>query len=204
MSNLTALSERGNQLDKVLKKRGPKPGTPNVAAKEAAERRKAERERIQEKYDLQEQKRARPIQVDQKGTLFAAFGLAGVALITSGVISFNGITSIAPLIGLSADWQAPMLFGFIEVLIVYFSIVYLVRRSRAKEAQGDFAGLITFSAAALLGNAYHTFDFHNWELGQADTYAGVLLSITAPIAVIWVTKSASGTLFAEAIRLDDK
>jgi len=185
----------------VHKKRGPKKGTPNHAAKEAANRRRAEQLAKDQLYANQEAKRAPRIQIDQRNTLAASLGLAVIALITSGIISFNGITSVAPLIGLTFAWQSYMLFGFVEGLIVYFTLNYLIRSSRLDDRPGgDFWGLIVFSGVALLGNAYHTFGYHGWVFESADTWAGVTLSIMAPIAVIWVTKSAASTLFAKAVQ----
>lgn len=162
---------------------------------------KADAARLRERYEAQEQKRAPRFQIDQRGTLITNLTIAVVALITSGVISFNGITSIAPLIGLSFDWQAYLLFGFVEALIVYFTINYLVRASRPDDGgYGDFAGLITFSAIAIAGNFWHTATFHDWSL-TPDMWAGVILSVTAPVSVVWITKSASATLFAKAVHL---
>jgi len=189
------------------KKRGPKAGDPNHPMKLQAERRKAEQDRIKERYERQEAKRATPVQPDTNKTLTVALVLGTVAVLTSGVISFNGITSIAALVGLSAGWMAYMFFGFIEVLIGYFTVNYVIRASRSTEtgeqvkAIGDFWGLVVFSSIAVLGNAYHTLSFHNWNFASPDTWAGVVLSATAPAAVIWVTKSASATLFARPIRL---
>lgn len=164
---------------------------------------KAEQARLRERYEAQEKRRAPRFQIDQRGTLYTNLGIAIVALITSGIISFNGITSIAPLIGLTFDWQAFLLFGFIEALIVYFTLNYLVRSSRPDDkGYGDFAGLIVFSAIAVAGNFWHTASFHDWSL-TADMWAGIVLSVTAPVSVIWIMKSASSTLFAKSVRLKE-
>lgn len=199
MSNVTSLSN--SKADHPAgKKRGPKKGTPNTAARLAAERKREQAEQVAERYRVQEAKRAVRIQVDQKGTLVVNLVIASVALVTSGIISFNGITSIAPLIGLTFGWQAYLLFGFIEALILYFTLNFLVRSSREDDGGfGDFAGLITFSALAVAGNFWHTATFHEWS-GTPDMWAGVVLSVTAPVAVIWVAKSSSSTLFAKSIK----
>lgn len=186
------------------KRRGPAKGTPNESARLKAEARRELQAARRERYRAQEAKRAPRIQIDQKATLGSSLALAIIALITSGVISFNGITSVAPLVGLSFDWQAYMFFGFIEGLIVYFTLNFLIRSSRVDDRpRGDFAGLIVFSGVALLANAYHTLIFHDWAWQSADTWAGVVLSIMAPVAVIWVTKSSSATLFARALHEED-
>jgi len=206
MSNVTELN-KSKANHPAGKKRGPKPGNPNHPMKVQAARRQEEQDRIKERYERQEAKRAVPVQPDTNKTLTVALVLGTIAVITSGVISFNGITSISALVGLSAGWMAYMFFGFIEVLIGYFTVNYVIRSSRATEtggqvtAAGDFWGLVVFSSIAILGNAYHTLSFHEWNFVSPDTWAGVVLSATAPAAVIWVTKSASSTLFAKPVRL---
>lgn len=174
-------------------------------AQRARERR--QREIREQRFEKQEAKRAQPIQPDQKGVLIVSLFLAGLAMVTSGIISYNGITSVAEFVGLSADWQASMFFGFVELLIVVFTILYLVLGSRSdddgnpEKARIEFAGLITFSAIAIYGNLIHTLDFHQFELASIETWTGVVLSVSAPIAVIWMSKSASRVLFARTVRL---
>lgn len=160
-----------------------------------------------ERYEKQESKRAEPIQPDQRGVLIVALTIAAIALVASGVISYNGITSVAQFVGLGADWQASMFFAFVEMLIVLFTVLYLVLGSRPRDdgkpekARIEFAGLVTFSAIAIYGNLIHTLDFHDFVLDSIETWTGVVLSVSAPIAVIWVTKSASRVLFARPVRL---
>lgn len=191
------------------KKRGPKPGStrnPNVLrdSKRAQERR--ERERKVARFEAQEAKRAQPIQPDQFGTLVVTLALAGIAMVTSGIISYNGITAVAQFVGLSAPWLASLFFGFIELLIVVFTIMYLVISSRSDEdgkpesGTTEFAGMVTFSAIAVYGNLIHTLDYNNYVFTSVETWTGVVLSVAAPVAVIWLTKSASRVLFARTVR----
>lgn len=209
MTNVTEL-EAAIARHPAGKKRGPKPGatrSPNVNrdSKRAQERR--ERERRIARFESQEAKRAQPIQPDQNGTLVVTLALAGIAMIASGIISYNGITSVARFVGLSEPWMASIFFGFIELLIVVFTLLYLVIGSRSNEdgspASGrfEFSGMATFSAIAVYGNLIHTLGYHNFELLSVETWTGVILSIAAPVAVIWVTKSASRVLFSRTVRL---
>lgn len=192
------------------KKRGPKPGStrnPNAPrdSKRAQERR--ERERRVARFEAQEAKRAEPIQPDQPGTLVVALALAGVAMVTSGIISYNGITAVAQFVGLSAPWLASLFFGFIELLIVVFTILYLVISSRSDEngrpmnGTTEFAGMVTFSAIAVYGNLIHTLNYNDYAFTSIETWTGVVLSVAAPVAVIWLTRSASRVLFAKTVRL---
>lgn len=195
-----------------VEKRGP--GRPKGSKSEHNAKRDEERsiqrrrrEMKRDRWEQQEAKRAQPIQPDQRNVLVVSLVLAAIAMIASGIISFNGITSVAQYVGLSADWQAWMFFGFVELLIVFFTVLYLVVGSRTDDdgnpvtAYIEFVGLVFFSAIAVYGNLIHTLDFHDFDFQSVETWTGVLLSVSAPIAVIWVTKSSSRVLFAKPVRL---
>jgi len=151
------------------------------------------------KYEEQEAKRAKPIQIDQIPVLVGWLIAVGVAFATSAVISFNGITSVAPLVGLTFDWMAYLFFGFIELLYIVFLVAYLTLASRADEKTlGALAGMWFFAGVSIAANAFHTLEFHNWTL-DAPGVAGIILSISAPIAILSVSKLASRLVFAKAI-----
>lgn len=162
---------------------------------------------ILKRYETQEAKRAPKIQVDQKIILWT--WLIGIlaAFISSAVVSFNGITSVAAFVGLSQSWMAGLFFFFIELMYLLFLVAYLVLASRIDEdgkkekTGGALIGMIAFGAIAVLANAFHTFDFWEWNYLEPRMWAGSVLSIAAPVAIIAASKMASRVVFAKAIKL---
>lgn len=164
-------------------------------------------DQMRKRYEAQEAKRAPKIQVDQKIILWT--WLVGIlaAFVSSAVVSFNGITSVATFVGLSQSWMAGLFFFFIELMYLLFLVAYLVLASRIDEdgkkekTGGALIGMIAFGGIAVLANAFHTFDFWNWVWTEPRMWAGVILSIAAPIAIISASKMASRVVFAKAIKL---
>lgn len=155
-----------------------------------------------ERYEKQEAKRAPKIQVDQVITLNAWLAGVLIAFVASAVVSFNGITSVAAFVGLSADWMAYLFFFFIELMYLLFLVAYLLLESRENEdSRGALAGMIFFAAVAVLANAFHTFDYWEWAFDEPRAWAGMVLSISAPIAIISASKMASRVIFAKAMVL---
>jgi hypothetical protein len=161
----------------------------------------------EEIYEIQESKRAPKIQVDQKFVLFAWLIAVAIAFVSSAIVSFNGITSVAEFVGLSNSWMAGLFFFFIELMYLVFLVAYLVLASRVdddgnpEKTWGALWGMIAFAAIAVGANAFHTLDYWSWDLTQPQMWAGVILSIAAPIAIISASKMASRVVFAKAIRL---
>lgn len=161
----------------------------------------------EELYALQESKRAPKIQVDQKIILWGWLVAVGIAFVSSAIVSFNGITSVAEFVGLSATWMAGLFFFFIELMYLIFLVAYLVLASRVdddgnpEKTGGALWGMIAFAAIAVGANAFHTLDFWNWELTEPRMWAGIVLSVAAPLAIISASKMASRVVFAKAIKL---
>lgn len=157
------------------------------------------------KYEIQESKRAPKIQVDQKIVLWSWLVAIGIAFISSAVVSFNGITAVAGFVGLSADWMAGLFFFFIELMYLIFLVAYLVLASRVDEegkpekTWGSLLGMIAFGGIAVAANAFHTLDYWAWDITNPQVWAGVVLSVAAPVAIISASKLASRVVFAKAI-----
>jgi hypothetical protein len=158
-------------------------------------------------YAAQEAKRAPRVQIDQKIVLGSWITGILIAFVASAIVSFNGITAVAQFVGLSADWMAGLFFFFVELMYLLFLIAYLVLASRVDEngkpekTWGAIMGMIGFATIAVLANAFHTFDYWNWDWTQPQMYAGVVLAVSAPIAIISASKMASRVVFAKAISL---
>ena len=160
-----------------------------------------------QRYELQESKRAPKIQVDQKVILWSWLIGIGIAFLASAIVSFNGITAVAQFVGLSQAWMAGLFFFFIELMYLLFLVAYLVLASRMREdgkpekTFGAILGMLMFGGIAVLANAFHTFDFWEWNYLEPRMWAGTVLSIAAPIAIIAASKMASRVVFAKAIRI---
>jgi hypothetical protein len=167
---------------------------------------KAENRKL-EMYAKQESKRAAKVQVDQRLVLWAWILGIGVAFVSSAIVSFNGITSVAFFVGLSQDWMAGLFFFFVEIMYLLFLVAYLVLSSRIDEegkpekTWGSIAGMIAFGGIAVLANAFHTLDYWEFAWLSPQMWAGLVLSISAPIAIIAASKMASRVVFAKAIKL---
>lgn len=160
-----------------------------------------------DRYSAQEAKRAPKVQIDQKVVLGAWITGILVAFVASAIVSFNGITAVAQFVGLSADWMSSLFFFFVELMYLLFLIAYLVLASRVDEngkpekTWGAVFGMIGFASIAVAANAFHTLDYWKWDWTQPQMYAGVILAISAPIAIISASKMASRVVFAKAISL---
>jgi hypothetical protein len=158
-------------------------------------------------YEKQEARRAPRVQIDQKLVLWAWILGIGIAFISSAIVSFNGITSVATFVGLSQEWMAGLFFFFIELMYLLYLIAYLVLGSRVDEegnpekTGGALWGMIAFGGIAVLANAFHTLDYWQFDWLVPQMWAGIVLSVSAPIAIISASKMASRVVFAKAIKL---
>jgi len=190
-----------NRQRVLNRKRG---NVPEPSSKEQSEARLAQN--LQDKYEQQELKRAPKIQVDQKIVLWSWLVGIAIAFIASAIVSFNGITSVAVFVGLSASWMAGLFFFFIELMYLLFLVAYLVLASRVGEngkpekTMGAIAGMVAFGGLAVVANGFHTFDYWGWAWTEPRMWAGTILGISAPIAIISASKMASRVVFAKAIK----
>lgn len=158
-------------------------------------------------YAKQESKRAPKVQIDQRLILWSWIAGIMIAFVSSGIVSFNGITSVAAFVGLSQAWMGGLFFFFIELMYLLYLIAYLVLGSRIDEdgepekTTGALLGMISFGGIAVFANGFHTLDFWKWDWTNPQMWAGLVLSIAAPIAIISASKMASRVVFAKAIRL---
>jgi len=169
--------------------------------------RSAEEVRKLNNYERQESRRAPKVQIDQRLVLWSWIVGIAIAFLASAIVSFNGITSVAFFVGLSQDWMAGLFFFFIELMYLLFLIAYLVLASRVDEdgkkekTWGAIMGMVAFGGLAVLANGFHTFDYWDWNWLEPRMWAGIILSISAPIAIISASKMASRVVFAKAIKL---
>jgi hypothetical protein len=85
-------------------------------------------------------------------------------------------------------------------------VAYLILASRVdnngkqEKTGGSLVGMIAFGGIAVLANAFHTLDFWEWAYLEPRMWGGLVLSVSAPIAIISASKMASRIVFAKAIK----
>ena len=169
--------------------------------------RESEQERKLANYEKQEKLRAPKVQIDQRIILWSWITGISIAFVASAIVSFNGITAVAQFVGLSQAWMGGLFFFFIELMYLLFLVAYLVLASRVdddgkqEKTWGAIMGMVAFGGLAVLANGFHTFDFWSWDWTEPRMWAGIILSISAPIAIISASKMASRVVFAKAIKL---
>lgn len=191
------------KMEPVVEK--PKAKRKPISPQQMAQK-KAEKQRLAT-YARQEAIRAPKVQIDQKFILWTWIVGIIVAFASSAVVSFNGITAVAQFVGLAYDWIGYLFFFFIELMYLLFLIAYLLLASRVDEegnnerTAGAFWGMFSFGAIAVIANAFHTIDFWQYDFTEPRLWAGTVLAVAAPIAIISASKMASRVVFAKAIRL---
>lgn len=147
----------------------------------------------------QEAKRAKRMQPDTRLSLVVALVIAGIALVTSFAISYANIAGTAEWMKLSWHPLVYIVPGFIELLMVFTTLDYIIGRSRGSSGRTPLVAMVVLSAIAVLGGAAHTiagwgsdFALTNWE-----AMTGTILSAAAPLVVVYVSKRLSALVFEE-------
>lgn len=178
------------------------PKTPRT--KNARERSREQREA---RYERQEASRAPKVQIDQKVTLYVWIIGITVAFIASAIVSYNGITGVAEFVGLTVPWMGGLFFFFIELMYLLFLIAYLILASRVREdgqkerTLGAVMGMVGFGLVAVIANAFHTINYWEYDFNEPRLWAGTLLAVSAPLAIISASKMASRVVFAKAVSI---
>jgi len=178
--------------------------TPAPRVKSIKERVKQQRS---SRFEAQEAKRAPRVQIDQKFTLYLWIAGIAAAFLASALVSFNGITAVAEFVGLTAPWMGGLFFFFIELMYLLFLIAYLLLSSRVQDdgtkerTFGAIVGMFSFGGIAVIANGFHTIDYWNYDFSEPRLWAGTLLAVSAPLAIISASKMASRVVFAKAVLL---
>ncbi len=202
-----ANSDKIDTMDNVIGEQGVAPAKKDRKKSVTQKVRSNVKDQKSLMYEKQESRRAPKVQIDQKLVLWAWILGIGIAFISSAIVSFNGITSVAVFVGLSQEWMAGLFFFFIELMYLLYLIAYLVLGSRVDEVgnpektSGALWGMIAFGGIAVLANAFHTLDFWEYAWTGPQMWAGIVLSVSAPIAIIAASKMASRVVFAKAIKI---
>lgn len=163
-----------------------------------------EQQRIRE-FEQQESRRATRIMVDTTPSLIFALILAGTGLLTAFIVSYSTLVAVAGWMQLEQAWLAYIVPAFIEAMIVFSTIDYIIARSRGASTSAPFAAIAGFSAVAVIGNLAHS--LNGWmEQGEIPWYGyvGILISALVPLVVVYLSKRLASLVFSEPIQLEDE
>ena len=157
-----------------------------------------------ERFLEQEERRATRLLPDTNSSLVFALVLAMIGLLTSFLVSYFTLVSVAswmrlPWAGL--DFIVP---GFIEVMILFGTYDYIISRSRGNSGTVPMASMVLFSLLSVIGNASHTIT--EWQADGAVPWfgwIGVLMSAFVPFVVVYISKRLSTLVFVEALTEED-
>ncbi len=159
------------------------------------------------RYKEQEAKRATRIQIDQD--LVLRLWVAGIAIgfIAAGVISFDKITAEAANIGLTQPWMQYLIFFVVEFLYLMFLLADMIMKSRGDKRFVPSlianVGVWFFAGVAVYANAVGALNFNDWDLTSINTWTGLILGVSAPLAIIAIGKLAPSIVFAEPVDMAD-
>jgi hypothetical protein len=152
----------------------------------------------------QEAKRAPRYQPDTRFSLAVALIIAAVALATSFTVSYSMIVATASWMRLPWEPLAWVVPGFIELLIVFATLDYIITRSRGHKAgaRAPFYAMWVLSGVAVVGGTAHTISEWGAQFGpqQWESIVGTVLSAAAPLVVIYVSKRISALVFVDPER----
>ena len=157
----------------------------------------------QERFLEQEERRATRLLPDTNGSLVIALLLATIALLTSFVVSYFTLVSVASWMRLPWDGLDFIVPGFIEVMILFGTYDYIITRSRGNNGIVPMASMILFSLLAVVGNASHTIS--EWQAdGEVPWFGwiGVTMSAFVPFVVVYISKRLSTLVFVENLTED--
>lgn len=154
----------------------------------------------EQRFREQEERRATRLLPDTNGSLVIALMLATIALLTSFVVSYFTLVSVASWMRLPWDGLDYIVPGFIEVMILFGTYDYIITRSRGSSGFVPMASMILFSLLSVVGNASHTIS--EWQAdGEVPWFGwiGVTMSAFVPFVVVYISKRLSTLVFVEMI-----
>ena len=141
-----------------------------------------------------EVKKSARINPDAIPVLATAVVLVGVLMISSFIVSFNGLYDVAQWTGLPVFLQwLPALF--IDAAILAYTISLVVFRARGESVWRTTLALIAFAGISVIANIAHTVSFWDGQLTDFRAWIGVLITAAAPIAVLLAVEEITRLAF---------
>mgnify|MGYP002132699848 CR=1 FL=1 len=141
-------------------------------------------------------KKTKRLSLDSIGTLIFSLLIVLTLLTMSFIASFNAIYESAEFTGTVAEWRwvFPV---FIDLAIFGYTVNLFIFKRRKKPVKRTIAGLVFFATISVLVNFAHTVDFWGGDLSNYQAWIGVLLAVSAPIAVLLASEELGRLAFEE-------
>lgn len=146
-------------------------------------------------FEVEQPRRAR-INPDALPVLFTAVGLVTLLMITSFAVSFSGIYEVSAWTGLPPflQWLPAV---FIDAAILAYTISLIVFKARGESVWRTMAGLCGFALVSVIANISHTVSYWDGSLADFRAWIGVLITASAPIAVLLASEEITRLAFEE-------
>jgi hypothetical protein len=133
---------------------------------------------------------------DSTPVLVSAVALVFVLMASSFVVSFSGIYTVSAWTGLPEFLQwLPALF--IDAAIIAYTISLIVFKARGESTFRTMLGLLGFASISVVANVMHTLDFWNGQVTDFRGWIGVMITASAPIAVLLASEEITRLAFAK-------
>lgn len=137
------------------------------------------------------------INPDARPVLYTAVGLVTLLMVSSFAVSFTGIYEVSAWTGLPVLLQwLPALF--IDAAILAYTIALIVFKARGESVWKTLAGLTGFALISVVANVSHTLSFWNGSLTDFRAWIGVLITASAPIAVLLASEEITRLAFEKS------
>jgi hypothetical protein len=139
-------------------------------------------------------KKSARINPDAIPVLATAVILVALLMITSFSVSFSGIYAVSAWTGLPGFLQwLPAIF--IDAAILAYTISLVVFKARGESTWRTFSGLTAFATVSVVANIAHTLSFWDGSLADFRAWVGVLITASAPIAVLLASEEITRLAF---------
>lgn len=154
----------------------------------------ARRDEIVAAPKVEVKKKSARINPDAIPVLATAVILVALLMITSFSVSFSGIYAVSAWTGLPGFLQwLPAIF--IDAAILAYTISLVVFKARGESTWRTFAGLTAFASVSVVANIAHTLSFWDGSLADFRAWIGVLITASAPIAVLLASEEITRLAF---------
>ena len=137
------------------------------------------------------------INPDSIPVLALAVILVGVLMVSSFIVSFSGIYDASGWTGLPEYFRwLPALF--IDAAILAYTIALIVFKARGESTVRTIIALMFFAGISVVANIAHTLSFWEGSLVDYRAWVGVLITASAPIAVLLAAEEISRLAFEPA------
>jgi hypothetical protein len=137
------------------------------------------------------------INPDSIPVLAMAVILVGVLMVSSFIVSFSGIYDASGWTGLPEYFRwLPALF--IDAAILAYTIALIVFKARGESTVRTIIALIFFAGISVIANIARTLAFWEGSLIDYRAWVGVLITASAPIAVLLAAEEISRLAFEPA------